>query len=155
MKDIDRNINSILYSKINLLESSVFNIDFSKYVQVYSKRVDINIDNDSENTENPILKISYPAQPTLDAGEYYYLHVVEAVPSDNTQCLFSLAIKNNLARPFYSYYVQSPISDSNNELYIGHSFTLTEKQTVYITRNDPVPASFKLKSIIRIYRKVE
>lgn len=30
MKDIDRNINSVIYRKINSLEFSAFNIDFFK-----------------------------------------------------------------------------------------------------------------------------
>lgn len=153
MKDIDRNINSILYSKINSIESSVFNIDFSKYQIKYTRRVDVNIDN--TQTEKSIVKrLSYPIQLALDAGDYYYLHTLQPVSSDNTQCLFSLSLENNVSKPFFSYYAQSPIEDSNGEIYYGHNFTITEKSNIIVSRNNPALPSFKMKSVIRIYRKV-
>ena len=153
MKDIDRNINSILYSKINSLESSVFNIDFSKYEIVYTRRIDINID-DTQITESTVERLAYPAQVTLDEGDYYYLHTLQPVLSDNTQCFFSLSLENAVSRPFFSYYAQSPIEDSNGEIYYGHNFTITEKSNIILSRNNPVLPSFKMKSVVRIYRKV-
>lgn len=152
MKDIDRNINSILYSKINSIESSVFNIDFSKYQLKYTRRVDVNID-DTQTEKSIVKKLAYPIQVALDAGDYY-LHTLQPVSSDNTQCLFSLSLVNNVARPFFSYYAQSPIEDSNGEIYYGHSFTIAEKSGIIVSRNNPVLPSFKMKSVIRIYRKV-
>lgn len=153
MKDIDRNINSILYSKINSLESSVFNIDFSNYQIAYTKRVDVNID-DTQTSKSIVKRLAYPIQVILDAGDYYYLHTLQPISSDNTQCLFSLSLKNNVSKPFFSYYAQSPIEDSNGELNYGHSFTIAEKSNIIVSRNSPVLPSFKMKSVIRIYRKV-
>lgn len=153
MKDIDRNINSILCSKINSLESSVYNIDFSKYQIVYTRRVDVNIE-DTQISKSIVKRLAYPVQVTLDAGDYYYLHTLQPVSSDNTQCLFSLSLENNVARPFFSYYAQSPIEDSNGEIYYGYNFTIAEKSTIIVSRNSPVLPSFKMKSVIRIYRKV-
>ena len=153
MKDIDRNINSILYSKINSIESSVFNIDFSKYQLKYTRRVDVNID-DTQTEKSTVKRLSYPIQVALDAGDYYYLHTLQPISSDNTQCLFSLSLENNVAKPFFSYYAQSPIGDSNGEIYYGHSFTIAEKSSIIVSRNNPVLPSFKMKSVIRIYRKV-
>lgn len=149
MKDIDRNINSILYSKINSFESSVFNIDFSKYQSIYTRRVDVNIDG-SQTSKSIVKRLSYPIQVMLDAGDYYYLHTLQPVSSDNTQCLFSLSLDNNVAKPFFSYYAQSPIEDSNGEIYYGHNFTITEKCNIIVSRNNPVLPSFKMKSVIRI-----
>lgn len=151
MKDIDRNVNSI----INSLKLSVFNIDFSKYKSVYTKRVDVNLDDtiNTTSTSSPLLKLAYPGQVALDAGDYYYLHTLQPVSSDNTQCLFSLSIKDGVSRPFFSYYAQSPVDDTNNEVYYGHSFTLLEDSVLTISRNSPVPTSFKMKSVIRIYKK--
>lgn len=153
MKDIDRNINSVLYSKINSLESSAFNIDFSKYQSIYTRRVDENI-NDTQINKSIVKRLAYPVQISLDAGDYYYLHTLQPVSSDNTQCLFSLSLENNVSRPFFSYYAQSPIEDSNGEIYYGHSFTLTKQSIIIVSRNSPVLPSFKIKSVIRIYRKV-
>lgn len=153
MKDIDRNINSVLYSKINSLESSAFNIDFSKYQSIYTKRVDENI-NDTQINKSIVKRLAYPVQISLDAGDYYYLHTLQPVSSDNTQCLFSLSLENNVSKPFFSYYAQSPTEDSNGEIYYGHSFTLTKQSTIIVNRNSPVLPSFKIKSVIRIYRKV-
>ena len=153
MKDIGRNINSLLYSKINSFESSVFNIDFSKYQVVYTRRVDVNID-DTQTGKSIVKRLSYPIQVALDAGDYYYLHTLQPVSSDNTQCLFSLSLENNVSKPFFSYYAQSPIEDSNGEIYYGHNFTITEKSNIIVSRNNPVLPSFKMKSVIRIYRKV-
>ena len=153
MKDIGRNINSLLYSKINSFESTVFNIDFSKYQVVYTRRVDVNID-DTQTGKSIVKRLSYPIQVALDAGDYYYLHTLQPVSSDNTQCLFSLSLENNVSKPFFSYYAQSPIEDSNGEIYYGHNFTITEKSNIIVSRNNPVLPSFKMKSVIRIYRKV-
>jgi hypothetical protein len=153
MKDIDRNINSILYSKINSLESRVFNIDFSKYKIVYTRRVDVNID-DTQTTKSTVKRLAFPIQVTLDAGDYYYLHTLQPVSSDNTQCLFSLSLQNSVSTPFFSYYAQSPIEDSNGEIYYGHNFAIIEKSNIFVSRNNPVLPSFKMKSVIRIYRKV-
>ena len=66
----------------------------------------------------------------------------------------SLSLENSVARPFFSYYGQSPIEDSNGEIYYGHNFTITEKSNIIVSRNSPVLPSFKMKSVIRIYRKV-
>lgn len=148
MKDIDRNINSILYSKINSLESSVFNINFSNYQIAYTRRVDVNID-DTRTSKSIVKRLAFPIQVILDAGDYY-LHTLQPVSSDNTQCLFSLSLENNISKPFFSYYAQSPIEDSNGEIYYGHSFTIAEKSNIIVSRNNPVLPSFKMKSVIRI-----
>nr|DAG18971.1 MAG TPA: hypothetical protein [Caudoviricetes sp.] len=154
MKDIDRNINSILSRKINSLEFGAFNIDFSKYKSVYSKRIDINLDDtaNTTSTSSPNLKLAYPGQVALEAGDYY-LHTLQPVSSDNTQCLFTLSTKDGVSRPFFSYYAQSPVDDTNNEIYYGHNFTLLEDRVITISRNSPISASFKMKSVIRIYKK--
>lgn len=148
MEDIDRNINSILYSKINSLESSVFNINFSNYQIAYTRRVDVNID-DTRTSKSIVKRLAFPIQVILDAGDYY-LHTLQPVSSDNTQCLFSLSLENNISKPFFSYYAQSPIEDSNGEIYYGHSFTIAEKSNIIVSRNNPVLPSFKMKSVIRI-----
>lgn len=116
MKDIDRNINSLLYSKINSLESSAFNIDFSKYQSIYTKRVDENI-NDTQINKSIVKRLAYPAQVLLDAGDYYYLHTLQPVSSDNTQCLFSLSLENNVSRPFF-HTMRKVLSKIRMEKYI-------------------------------------
>lgn len=128
---------------------------FSKYKSVYTKRVDVNLDDttNTTSTSSPLLKLAYPGQVSLEAGDYYYLHTLQPVSSDNTQCLFAISNKDGVSRPFFSYYAQSPADDTNQEVYYGHNFTLLEDSVLTISRNSPVPASFKMKNIIRIYKK--
>lgn len=42
----------------------------------------------------------------------------------------------------FSYYAQRPIEDTNGAIYYGHSFTLTEKSKIIVSRNNPVLPSF-------------
>lgn len=143
MKDIDRNINSYLYNTANS-----FNVyhDVSGLIpgkelnQVYSVYANV-IDN---------LNAEIIGGTALEPREYYYQHILNTEISEGS-CLFSL-IQNDKQFPLLSYYVQTPISETKYSI-IPYHFLITKKTKINIVREKPTSENFKIKSVIRIYKR--
>lgn len=108
-----------------------------------------------ETKNNGILKVSYPVSKVLEAGEYYYLHVLKSVPSNSSQCLFSLFTDGHGNRPFFSYYAQSPAGENYEEVYYSYSFIFDSKHTLQISRSNPITLPLNLNSSILLYKRKE
>lgn len=143
MKDIDRNINSYLYNaanSFNVYHDVTGLVAGKELKQVYSAYANV-IDNlnaaDIGNTE-------------LEPGEYYYQHILNTEVSEGS-CLFSV-IQNDKQFPLFSYYVQTPISETKHSI-IPYHFLISKKTRINIVREKPTSENFKIKSIIRIYKR--
>lgn len=90
MRYIDRNINSIIYDKIDNIENSL-SIDINLSNATFIKSSDVNIENNI--TKQNVFFV------TLNKGVYYYRHTFDKVTSDNLQCLF-MATTNKIS-PFF------------------------------------------------------
>lgn len=149
MKDIDRNINAIIYNNIIRTDESVIllneennpNFDSSKYTLIST--IGANITGDSGD------KVLF--NKNIDSGVYYYQHILYPVTENNTQCLFMLGSGTTYS-PFYSYYAQSPISDSTGQIVIGKKFIYNSDKKFQIARNKPVDSNFTMKSTISLWR---
>lgn len=149
MKDIDRNINALLFNINTEITDFIKNENYfesGNFSQIVNREVNITDDTTS-------VALAYPLSIDLDPGTYYYLHILKTVESDNTQCLFSLSTNADTSHPFYSYYAQSPLADSNGEIYIGKKLYFPLKTTLLVSRNKPVLPTCKLLSTIKIFKK--
>lgn len=116
MKDIDRNINSYLYNVANSFNvyHDVTGLNYNMLKQVYSAFANVN-DNLNATTIGGTI---------LEPGEYYYQHVLSTRVSEGS-CLFSV-IQNDKQFPLFSYYVQTPISETRYSI-IPYHFLITKK----------------------------
>ena len=149
MKDIDRNINALLINMNTEINDFIKNENYfesGNFSQIVNREVNITDDTTS-------VDLDYPLSIELDGGTYYYLHILKTVESDNTQCLFSLSTNSDTTHPFYSYYAQSPLADSNGEIYIGKKLYFPLKTNLLVSRNKPVLPTCKLLSTIKIFKK--
>lgn len=144
MKDIDRNINSYLYSTANSFNSyhDVSSFSYRELKQVYSVQADV--------TDN--LNAIEIGGTALEAGEYYYQHILNTDVSEGS-CLFSL-IKSDRQFPLLSYYVYTPISETKYSI-IPYRFLITKKTNINIEREKPTSENFKIRSTIKIYKRVK
>lgn len=143
MKDIDRNINSYLYNtanSFNVYHDDSGLIPGKELNQVYSVYANV-IDN---------LNSEEIGGTALEPGEYYYQHILNTEISEGS-CLFSL-IQNDQQFPLLSYYVQTPISETKYSI-IPYHFLITKKTKINIVREKPTSENFKIKSVIRIYKR--
>lgn len=142
MKDIDRNINSYLYNVANSFNvyHDVTGLIPGELKQVYSVYADV-IDN---------LNATEIGGTTLEPGEYYYQHILTTEVSEGS-CLFSV-IQNDHQFPLFSYYVNAPISETKYSI-IPHRFLITKKTRINIEREKPTSENFKIRSVIRIYKR--
>lgn len=141
MRDIDRNINSLIYEKIDNIENSL-SIDINLSSAVLIKTADVNITNDI--TRQNVFFV------TLKKGIYYYRHTFNKVDSDNLQCLFMAATKK--ISPFFSYYGQSPIIDSSLSSLIGRTFLVDKDNTDFYVYIKPDSEIFKISGYISIWK---
>lgn len=134
-------INSLIYEKTDNIENSL-SIDINLSNAVLIKTSDVNITNDI--TKQNIFFI------TLSKGIYYYRHTFNKVASDNLQCLF-MASTNKIS-PFFSYYGQSPIIDSNLASLIGRTFIVDKDNTNFYVYIKPDSEVFKISGYISIWK---
>ena len=138
MKDIDRNINSPLYES-----AKIYHIN----------------DNASEILANFKNVFSEPANKdaiytvNLQPGEYYYRHILEPVESDNSFFFITLCGKN-YEYSFYSYYAQSPLMGSASYNIIPYHFIVDNPTIIRIFVRNSNAESSKIKSSIRIAKRV-
>jgi hypothetical protein len=144
MLDIDRNINSIIYNKIDNIENSL-SIDINLSAATLIKTTDVNIVNDITK-QNVFFA-------TLNKGIYYYRHTFNKVTSDNLQCLF-MASTNKIS-PFFSYYGQSPIIDIPLTSLIGQTFLVDKDKTNFYVYIKPDSETFKISGYISIWKLPE
>lgn len=143
MKDIDRNINSIIYDNlahINILTNSEINA--ADYEIVYSYNT---------NYTNVTSKETIFSK-NLAKGEYLYLHAVSAVTSNNHACVFSLCSKA-ISRPIVTYSAQSPLSETNLITYYSYRFNFDNDSIINIIRNEAIQPEYNFKGIIYILRR--
>lgn len=140
MKDIDRNINSYLYNAANSFNvyHDVTGLIPRELRQVYSTNANV-IDN---------LNAANIGNITLEPGEYYYQHILNTEVSEGS-CLFSV-IQNDKQFPLFSYYVNTPISNTQYSI-IPYHFLISKKTTINIEREKPTSENFKISSVIRIF----
>lgn len=144
MRDIDRNINSIIYDKIDNIKNSL-SIDINLSNATFIKSSDVNVENNI--TKQNIFFV------TLNKGVYYYRHTFDKVTSDNLQCLFMAA--TNKISPFFSYYGQSPIIDTSLTSLIGRTFTVDKDNTNFYVYIKPVSETFKISGHISLWKLKE
>lgn len=143
MKDIDRNINLIIYDNLaritNFTDSSV---NFSDYELLYSL--------DTIYTNKIAKELIFNKQ--LPKGEYYYIHAVSPVNTNNNPCVFSVS-STETSKPFFTYYAQSPLSESNINTYYAYRFNFENSSYMRITRNIAIQPEYNFKGIIYIMRR--
>lgn len=157
MRDIDRNINSLFYNNMLENNSSITvlnnfnssNIELSKFNNVFS--FDVNI----SETGNSDAQRANVCSAKLTKGEYYYRHTLKQVSNDNAQCLFILITDGNINIPFISYYVQSPISNSDTAIFYSNRFLLTSDVTLFVNRIKPIIPAFNIAGTIDIFKRVK
>lgn len=138
MKDIDRNINSPLYtlSKIIHINGIASNIT-DNFTNVSS----VNINGNGAWTAE------------LQPGEYYYRHVLYPVESDNFNYYVEIHGQSS-AYPIYSYYAQSPLAGSIDYITIPYHFVVDKPLIIAITASNINGENSKIKSVIQIKKRV-
>lgn len=144
MPDIDRNINSLIYEKIDNIENSL-SVDINLSNATIIKTTTINIENDISR-QNVFFA-------NLSKGIYYYRHTFNKVTSDNLQCLF-MATTNKIS-PFFSYYGQSPTIDTPITSLIGRTFLVDKDNTDFYVYIKPDSETFKISGYITIWKLPE
>lgn len=141
MKDIDRNINSHLYtlSKIIHINAIASNIT-DNFTNVFS----VNVNGNGAWTVE------------LQPGEYYYRHVLYSVESDNFNYYVEIHGQSS-AYPIYSYYAQSPLTrgTGNDYIAIPYHFVVDEPLIIGITASNINGENSKIKSVIQIKKRVK
>lgn len=130
MKDIDRNINSPLYtlSKIIHINDIAYNIT-DNFTNVLSANVNGNG--------------TWTAE--LQPGEYYYRHVLYSVESDNFNYYIEIHGQSS-AYPIYSYYAQSPLAGSIDYIAIPYHFVVDKPLIIGITASNINGENSKIKA---------
>lgn len=144
MLDIDRNINSIIYNRVDNIEKNL-SIDINLSDATLIKSTDVNIVNNITK-QNVFFA-------TLNKGNYYYRHTFDKVTSDNLQCLF-MASTNKIS-PFFSYYGQSPVIDATLISFIGRTFLVDKDNTNFYVYIKPDSETFKISGHISIWKLSE
>lgn len=138
MKDIDRNINSPLYtlSKIIHINDIAPNIT-DNFTNVLSVSVNGNGNWTAE----------------LQPGEYYYRHVLYSVESGNFNYYVEIYGQSS-AYPIYSYYAQSPLAGSIDYIAIPYYFVVDKPLIIGISVSNLNGENSKIKSVIQIKKRV-
>lgn len=63
-------------------------------------------------------------------------------------------IDRNINIPFLSYYVQSPISDSDTAIFYSNRFLLTSNSRLFVNRIKPIIPAFNIAGTIDIFKRV-
>lgn len=144
MKDIDRNINSVVFSTLSSIIQiiDVSNFNPSEYKLI--KQVSANFTNSKADT---VLSIN------IDPGVYYYKHSLRQVTSNNAACLFSLLTNQHYNDPFYSYYAQSPIK--TDYLEITTLFWVKQTTQFTVAKSEALSSDFNIAGFIKLYKRNE
>lgn len=132
MKDIDRNINSPLYTlnEIIHINDIAFNIN-DNFTNVFTVNVN---GNGNWSTQ-------------LQPGEYYYRHVLNSIESSNFNYYVEIHGQSS-AYPIYSYYAQSPLAGTVDYIVVDKPLTIGIGVININGENS------KIKSIIQIKKRV-
>lgn len=149
--DIYKNINALIYNRINNNNEEIrfikdsLSIDINLTNATVVKSTDVNIENN--------ISIQSVFFAKLNKGIYYYRHAFNKVTSDNEQCLFM--VYTNSVSPFFSYYGQSPITDTNVTSLIGRSFFVDKDDTEIYVKIKPSSSAFKISGYIAVWKLKE
>lgn len=139
MKDIDRNINSPLYTSNEIIH---INNIASNITDNFTNVLSINVNGNG----------SWTAE--LQPGEYYYRHVLYSVESDNFNYYVEMHGQSS-AYPFYGYYAQSPLAGSIDYIAIPYHFVVDKSLIIAITASSINGENSKIKSVIQIKKRVK
>lgn len=129
MKDIDRNINSPLYTLSKII-----------HINDIAPDITINFTNVFSVNANDSGAWSVKLQP----GEYYYRHVLNSTESANSNYFLALYSQSS-AYPIHSYYAQSPILGSVDYIVIPYHFIVDKPLTLGILLRNIGGESSKIK----------
>lgn len=138
MKDIDRNINSPLYTLNKIIH---INDIASNITDNFTNALTLNVNGNG----------NWSAQ--LQPGEYYYRHVLNSVESDNFNYYVEIHGQSS-AYPIYSYYAQSPLAGTIDYIVIPYHFVIDKPLTIGIGVLNINGENSKIKSIIQIKKRV-
>lgn len=133
MKDIDRNINSPLYT-------------LSKIIHINDIASNI-----TDNFTN-VLSVNANGNGSWTV-EYYYRHVLYSVESDNFNYYVEIHGQSSLY-PIYSYYAQSPLAGSIDYIAIPYHFVVDKSLIIGITVSNISGENSKIKSVIQLKKRV-
>lgn len=137
MKDIDRNINSPLYTLNEIIHINGISYNITdNFTNVLSENVNGNGNWSAE----------------LQPGEYYYRHVLYSVESDNYNYVEIHGQSSEY--PLYSYYAQSPLAGSVDYIVIPYHFVVDKSLIINITASNINGENSKIKSVIQIKKRV-
>lgn len=139
MKDIDRNTNSPLY-KVRKIS----------HLNDIAPEVLVNFKNVFTANVNAVTSFNVELKP----GEYYFRHVLTPVETNNSMFFIMLCGKSS-AYPFYSYYAQSPLTDTVGETVIPYHFIVDKPITIRILIWNINEQTSKIKSTIQILKRVK
>lgn len=138
MKDIDKNINSLVYE-----------VTSGDYLN------DINSSNGNIKVIHSIaIKKAGLWSVTLEPGEYYYKHVF--YPLESVSSTFFITIySEKFSFPFHTYYAQSALKGSSAfNIIIPWHFVINDTFTFNISVNSINNENTELNSLIEISKKV-
>ena len=138
MKDIDRNINSPLYTLSKIIH---INDIASNITDNFTNVLSLNLNGNGNWTCE------------LQPGEYYYRHVLYSVESDNFNYYIEIHSQSS-AYPIYSYYAQSPLAGSIEYIVIPYYFVVDKPLTIAITAININGENSKIKSVVQIKKRV-
>lgn len=138
MKDIDRNINSPLYTLSKIIH---INDIASNITDNFTNVLSVNANG----------KGNWTAE--LQPGEYYYRHVLYPVESDNFNYYFEIHGQSS-AYPIYSYYAQSPLAESIDYIVIPYHFVVDKPLIISIAAYNINGENSKIKSVIQLKKRV-
>lgn len=138
MKDIDRNINSPLYTLNEIIH---INGIARNITDNFTNVLSVNVNGKGNWTVK------------LQAGEYYYRHVLNSVESDNFNYYVEIHGQSS-AYPFYSYYAQSPLAGTIDYIVIPYHFVVDKPITIAIGVININGENSKIKSTIQIKKRV-